>query len=305
MYKSESFGKGGMYAKVVADSIANGIRITTLELQYPRFIHAEFMTHRMFSRNASSSRAIPVDKLLEQIREQPAMPIHWGKNKPGMQAAEEQDTEVLLDYGIGHNYSREEAWLEAANWSRIHAKGFSDAGYHKQIVNRLTEPFQFIKVVVTATEWENFFNLRLHPDAQPEIYELARIMADAMDNCEPEELGRFDSHLPYVTEKDRFYGQSFGHQYQKLSAARCARVSYQNHDKSDPDIEKDIKLHDMLQEAGHMSPFEHQASPMEDPRCLEVYNPAVQWEAGITHVDSNQDLWSGNFRGWIQYRKTL
>lgn len=305
MYKSKYKGKGGISAKVVAHSEFAGTEIHTLELKYPRFIHAEFMTHRMFSRNASSSRAIPVKKLLEQIAEQPAMPIHWGKNQPGMQAREECDekVEVVAYEDTSAFISREDAWKEIATESSYYAGWFSEAGYHKQIVNRLTEPYQFIKVVVTATEWDNFFKLRLHEDAQPEIYELARCMFEAMEASDPSYLEEDEWHLPYVTNEEvlMYSNSSIA---RKLSVARCARVSYQNHDKSDPDYVKDMELHDMLLNAGHMSPFEHQATPMPLEPIRLVVN-GIAFEDGITHFDKTGVAWSGNFRNFIQYRQIL
>jgi thymidylate synthase ThyX len=78
-------------AKIIADSISEseyGDRITTFELEYPRFIHGELMTHRLFSRNAASSRAIPINKMMDQVLTAPAMPVEWGLNKSGMQAEE-------------------------------------------------------------------------------------------------------------------------------------------------------------------------------------------------------------------------
>lgn len=304
MYRSEYKGKGGIESKVVEHSEYAGTEIYTLELKYPRFIHAEFMTHRMFSRNASSSRAIPVDKLLKQIEEQPAMPIHWGKNQPGMQAREECDEKVeIVSYEDTSAFiSREDAWKEIATESSYYARWFSEAGYHKQIVNRLTEPYQFIKVVVTATEWDNFFKLRLHKDAQPEIYELARCMFEAMDKSDPKYLEEDEWHLPYVKDDEiEMYTDSMCRQ---LSTARCARVSYQNHDKSDPDYVKDMELHDILLNAGHMSPFEHQAKPMPFEPVKLVGN-GVLLEDGVTHFDKDGYAWSGNFRNWVQYRQLL
>ena len=289
MYKSEYKGKGGIEAKVVAHSEYAGTEIHTLELKYPRFIHAEFMTHRVFSRNASSSRAIPTDKLLKQIAEYPAMPIHWGKNQPGMQAREE-----LPDGSI--------EWLNAAVDASKYARSFNQAGYHKQIVNRITEPYQFIKVVVTATEWDNFFKLRLHEDAQPEIYELARCMFEAMQNSDPKYLEEDKWHLPYILEGERI--QVPVEILRRASVGRCARVSYQNHDNTKPLIEKDISLHDMLLDAGHMSPFEHQAKPMPlEP--VWIQDGGVVFESGVTHLDKLGIPWSGNFRNFIQYRQIL
>ena len=290
------YGKGGIFVKVVADSVHNGARLTTLSCHYHRFIHSEVMTHRMFSRNASSSRAIPVKKMLERVRESPAMPIHWGKNKPGMQANEECHKEVMLvENDQSFELHREAAWQTVAEQSVENADAFDEAGYHKQIVNRLTEPFQFIDVLITATEWDNFFNLRLHPDAQPEIYELARRMKEAMDDSTPRELLPGQWHTPYA-------GKAISDLEERrlASAGRCARVSYLNHDQTYPVVSKDVELAKRLLEAGHMSPFEHQATPIVPRTYHETMSGG--WERGVTHMDLDLNLWSGNFQGWVQYR---
>lgn len=286
-------------AKIITHSIANNIELITMELNYPRFIHSEVMTHRMFSRNASSSRAIPVEKVIEQVRNSPAMPIHWGKNQPGMQARQE-----VLDIDTVKGI-----WLSARVQAVDAAEWLMEENVHKQIVNRITEPFQWIKVIVTATEWDNFFKLRDHPDAQPEIQELARCMKKAMQLSKPTPLVAGEWHLPYINEDEICMAQvGYTKPYCinlddliKCSVARCARVSYNNHDNSSPDIEKDIALADRLLEAGHMSPFEHIATPMEEDNCIHP----EEWELGVTHMDCNKKLWSGNFRGWIMYRKLL
>src|SRR3990167_7019338 len=162
--------KKNISAIIVADSISrDGHRITTFELEYPRFIHAEFMTHRHFSTNAASSRAIPVKTQLQTIKGNTAHPIHWGANQ---------------------------AWMEARNHAILFADRFNDAKYHKQIVNRLTEPFSHIKVVCTATEYDNFFWLRCHPDAQPEIQELANQMFALRKESVPDVLEEGEWHLP-------------------------------------------------------------------------------------------------------------
>lgn len=280
-------------AKIIADSIStNDVRITTMELNYPRFIHSEFMTHRMFSRNASSSRAIPVEKMLEQVQQSPAMPIHWGKNQPGMQASEE-----IPQIGVV-----KQLWQYASKDARYWTDQLHKQSVHKQVANRLLEPFQYIKVIVTATEWDNFFKLRLHEDAQPEMMVLAEHMQAAMDNSVPAALQHGEWHLPYIG--DLAYGDDEWYPFTteqaiKCSVARCARVSYLNHDNSNPSIEKDIDLYNKLLEAGHMSPFEHQATPMR----ADSFN--VHAEDGITHEDRYGNLWSGNFRGWIMYRQAL
>jgi len=281
-------------AKVICDSISpSGVRLTTLELQYHRFVHSEMMTHRMFSRNASSSRAIPTTKMLEQIRSNPAMPIHWGKNQAGMQAREEL-TEIEIDVVKSD-------WNYASKRMTEIATLMSEMDLHKQVVNRLLEPFQWIKVIVTATEWDNFFKLRLHKDAQPEMMVLAEHMKKAMDESIPVELQPGDWHLPYVDLGDFDDSGDPISEAIKCSVARCARVSYLNHDNSAPDTTKDIALADMLLEAGHMSPFEHQGTPMDFAK--DTFELA--WEDGITHKDRDNNFWSGNFRGWIQHRQLL
>ncbi len=293
-----------MEVKIVADSISEaGIRITTMELTYERFIHSQFMTHRMFSRNAQSSRAIPTAKQIELIRDLSSP--HFLKNKAGMQAGEEfKDWEH--DYAVKY-------WNQACDYAIAQAEVMLDLGVHKQWVNRLLEPFATIKVVVTATEWDNFFNLRLHHDAQPEIQELSQLMKSAMDESKPNFLHNDEWHLPYVTYDDMYEcstgGTIFEHFQKKLpliSAARCARVSYLNHDNSNPNIENDLSLAERLlkgSDVGHFSPFEHQAKPMDSN---DFYGMVLKnKKCGVTHVDVNGNCWSNNFRGWIQHRALL
>jgi hypothetical protein len=280
--RGHATGLGGMSAKVLAASGTSGHLcdrpVYTLELRYQRFIHAEFMTHRQFSRNASSSRAIPVAKLIEQVRNDPAMPIHWGKNQPGMQA----NTEVDGDVKLGAIAEWRRAAMSAADYAEVLS---GDMQLHKQIANRILEPYMFMSVVVTATEWDNFFELRCHPDAQPDIQELAYCMAAAMSSCKtvyrkaaPFSYDDAESwHLPYVTDEERSLYRP------KLliaaSAARCARVSYLKHDGTTSSIAEDLKLfHRLVGSAPmHASPIEHQAYASGHERF-------------------------GNFVGWGQFR---
>lgn len=262
-------------AKVIEDSTCEaGVRLTTLQIRFQRFILPEFNTHRVFSRNFSSSRAIPVKKMLEMVRNEPAMPVHWGANQPGMQArAELADEEREM---------AQSSWKLAANLAADSAEALAGLGLHKQVANRVLEPFLWVSGVVTATEWDNFFALRDHPDAQPEIRALAQEMAFAMCKSEPTFREYGEWHLPYVSRQER---QDLSIEVQlKVSSARCARVSYLNHDGTNPDIEKDIDLHDKLVGANppHMSPVEHQAQAGDSPNS-----------------------WYGNFRCWKQYRKNL
>lgn len=291
-------------AKIVCDSISQtGIRLTTLELQFHRFILPEFNTHRMFSRSAASSRAIPVKRMLEQVRESPAMPIHWGKNQPGMQAREECNNLVTMDWDYYNDCectgTRESAWKEGADNAVSKARAFGFAGYHKQVVNRLLEPFQWIKVIVTATEWDNFFKLRVHKDAQPEIMLLAKHMKEAMDNSTPTELIPGQWHLPYITNEDCL--KTTTDNFVKLSVARCARVSYLNHDASSPNVDKDIALADRLLKDGHMSPFEHCCTPLE----WVTNKDGLGFPLGANMMDIYGNYWSSNLKGWAMYRNLV
>lgn len=262
-------------AEVICDSVSpSSVRITTMQLRYPRFIHAEFMTHRMFSRNASSSRAIPVKRLIQDVMEDPAVPIHWGMNQKGMQADEENRARV-------GSYSREEAWMMARQRAVDMALRFSEAGYHKQVVNRLIEPFAHINVVVTATEWSNFFKLRDHQDAQPEMRALAVAMKTAMAESTPHPATYGSWHLPYI---DRVHDNHLLlSDCIKASVARCARVSYLTHSGLRPSIDDDLALYDRLVGATppHASPAEHQAVPT-------IYSG-----------------FNANFRGWISHRSLM
>lgn len=290
-----------IHAKIIEDSISGaGKRITTFQLLYPRFIHAELMTHRVFSRNASSSRAIPVKKMIQMVREEPAMPIHWGKNQPGMQAKEE----------IQHVGAAQDIWLRAARNAANIAEEFEQIGLHKQVANRILEPFQHISVVLTATEFSNWFELRVHPDAQPEIQELATQMQELMMSSIPRSLEQYDWHLPYITEADWGLARVYAKRARitrdepgkdeiqellcKVSAARCCRVSYLKHDGTRSSIEDDLDLCEKLVGAKplHASPFEHQATP--DLYIKDM--GAGHWRYPELH---------GNLTGWIQYRKLI
>lgn len=263
---------------IVADSISPaGARITTFQLKYPRMVHAEVMTHRMFSRNASSTRAIPTAKMIEWIKKDPAMPVYWGKNQKGMQATEE-----LTDYSIAE---AKRVWLMARDEAVIRAENLMEIGVHKQIASRILEPWAHINVVLTATSFDNFFALRCHPAAMPEIQVLAVKMARAYRDNIPVRMCNSDWHLPYVSREELGSIWDAGHNKvfdtaRAISTARCARVSYKTFDGNTPDIASDIDLHDKLRDNGHWSPFEHPAMCMDG------------------HV-------SGNFRGWGQYRELL
>lgn len=297
------------FAQILADSVNTlGERLTTFLLTYPRIIHDEFMTHRVFSRNAASSRAIPVQRMIDDVMRDPVLPVWWGKNQSGMQANEE----------ISPEYKRDAVsqWLAARDRAVSSARILTEYGVHKQIANRLLTPFMWITVIVSSTEWENFFGLRQdeeipenqyirHQDsitlpqdkmflntsarvsfnpqfpAQPEIQVIAYLARVLYRSSVPVVKGFGDYHLPLVERNDiESLRDSFNvPDIIKISVGRCARVSYLTH-QGVRDPQADIELHDRLMISGHWSPFEHVAYA----------------KTGIV---------SGNFHGWEQYRKSF
>ena len=295
-------------AKVIAHSRASGAPdLITLEARYPRFIHAESKTHRVmsiddaevefmqeislmddekFSRNASSSRAIPTDKLIMSALLDCAMPVEWHYNEPGMQG-----TTVMSDADADEARM---LWLEARDHAVMVARRMRGVNPHKQVINRLLEPFTHITTLITSTEWTNFFDLRCHPDADPTMRALAEAMRDAIEMSEPVASPyRNFWHLPYISDAEGIFewcDQNFDSPYSipevlaMISAARCARVSYLTHSGEKPDIDKDLALARRLLESRHLSPFEHQG--IADPEHLRQCEHA-------------------NFTGWAQFRQMV
>jgi thymidylate synthase ThyX len=279
--------------------------LTTLLLRYPRWIHAELMTHRVFSRNSASSRAIPIKKLIQDVIDNPAVPLFWGKNQPGMQAFEETDElistwklkETFTDdnESLGFSptyskikYSNEEAWLNARDFMVDFAKQFADSGYHKQIVNRLLEPFAHITVLVSSTEWDNFLELRNHPDAEPHIELLAKEILKCLENGPIQNLDPDEWHMPFITKDDE---NSFEkNDLIKMSVSKCASTSYKTVDGFDMSMEKSIDIFNKLivSKPMHASPAEHVAR-------ADYYTDAG-WLLPQTH---------GNFNGFSQLRHLI
>jgi hypothetical protein len=320
-------------AKIITDSVGrHSPRLTTILTRSPRWIHAEGRTHRRLrmneevefelrtpspmedpnlSRNASSSRALPVAKMIEDVLNDPAIPVYWGANQKGMQADEESSTLVSMPGRDGNMvYTREQAWLLARDNAVAAARAFSEAGYHKQLVNRLLEPFSHINVLWTGTMWTNFFGLRIHADAEPHIRMLAKAMKDAMDASTPKLLEPGEWHLPFVLGSDRSHAEfHFKHAARdakqrfidedltKLSVARCASLSYRTVDDRLMTRDDAWRLFDKLLGAQpiHASPAEHQAKVDERQEA----------KAGSDAYWFNEEL-SGNLGpGWVQFRKTL
>jgi thymidylate synthase ThyX len=303
-------GLWGIKATIIADSISpGGVRMTTMEIEYPRFILAELNTHRMLSKNSASSRAIPVAAMHEQISNNPATPVFWGKNQPGMQAKEQLEG-LLLDMA-------KVAWRNGMESAIDTAQYLASLGLHKQIANRVTEPWMMMKTVISSTEWANLWHLRDHDDAQPEFHELARVMRQAYNASTPSILYPAEWHVPYVNSyrslinNELLYSNETGEditvvEARILSASCCAQVSYR---KNDPSQEKAEKIFRQLIESEpcHASPVEHQATPMRTwmYETTSVKTLGHLRSLGVTHMDTNYSLWSGNLRGWIQFRKLI
>lgn len=276
-----------MTAKVsiLADSIGHDSpRLLTIQAEYARFIHPEVLRHRPMSHSVASSRAIPTRRLLRRVLDNPAEPISWGRNQAGMQAGDELEGWRLA--------ATRGAW-HGAKWAALGCAWIAmKAGAHKQVVNRIIEPWTHTVEIVTATEeaWKNFFKLRIHGAADPTIHDLAIRIRSHVRSSIPDLLDTGSWHLPLVTKEER---ANFSVEItRRISAARCARVSYLNHDKSKPQIGTDLELADRLMRDHHWSPFEHQATP---DIMFSVPAPGG-WKEPQLH---------GNLTGWVQFRKQL
>lgn len=295
--------------------------LSTLLLRYPRWIHAEGRTHRLLdigedfqvsvptpslmecddlSRNAGSSRALPVEKLIQDVLDDTAVPLYWGKNIAGMQAHEELPPHIVEEAKIQWFKARDAA-IEVAR--RMASLAIDEdtgqvVGAHKQIINRLLEPFSHITVVVSATEWSNFLALRDHPDAEPHIAMLAREVRKCLereDDIQTLDPGAW--HTPFITggEYEGAWASDQEDLLIKLSVARCASTSYKTVDGFDMTLERAIALHDKLVSATplHASPAEHVAQADER---IGAHGDGWPWAHSNEH---------GNFSGFRQYRKQL
>jgi hypothetical protein len=326
--------------RVLADSISpTGDRLTTILGTYPRKIHSEIMTHRILSKCSASSRAIPVEKMLANIENDPVVPIWWGKNEPGMQAWAEVEDKA----------SAEAWWREGLSMMVAHARRGHALGLHKQIVNRVVEPGMWITVVMSGTTWTNFEGLRCHKDAEPHFQRFAGMTMEAIAKSVPEKIPEGAWHLPFIQPEDVFIACSFIErlyeearrdkdeaQFKKdvdevlrrVSVGRCARVSYLTHDGK-RDLAEDIRLHDRLivQVPLHATPAEHVAMALDWPAWFKIQFENLARHSSKTLNVQRMDvrkrletsfgmsldelaveaalaqIQSGNFRGFRQYRK--
>jgi hypothetical protein len=291
-------------ARVLLDTVAlttGSKRLTTMEVTIHRFVLAELNTHRVFSRNSASSRAIPAHKQLQRVRDFPAIPVEWRAEQSGMEGGD-----LLPDSDAAIAETR---WLESRDWAVTEASAMHDIGVHKSVVNRLLEPFLWHNVIITSTEWSGFWAQRCSPHAQPEIRIAAEAMRAAYDASSPEMMAHVGEwHTPLiqpdedldfwyrkvveqtgvgpvsVSDDDAIWNAARDMR-NKVSAARCARVSYMTHDGV-RDIAKDLQLYGRLASAdpGHWSPLEHVARPLDEDQ-RDMGRPQ-----------------RGNLHGWHQLR---
>jgi len=334
--------------KVLADSISDrDIRLTTVEATYPRLIHSELMTHRVFSRNSASTRAIPLATQVANLLHNPFIPEKFGINQPGMQSfrhlsgmKHEQAVEIwlsgrdralttaldlvlgreamadVLDYDPKTEYANGATLIEEFSYIKdmlpkssntIDLSETSMLNVHKQLAGRGLEAYMWHTVIITATEWDNFIGLRVHPDAQGEIATSARLTQIAIDTSSPRPLQAGEWHLPLVDPDE------FDNEFDAIraSAARCAAVSYNRHETRNP--AKEFERYNDLRSGGHMSPLEHQATPFDDIDWLVADTQHVVTQDLLAvhalgkhynkHLENTEFL--GNFRGWVQHRKQV
>lgn len=276
-------------AKVIADSVSpDGVRLTTVQATMHRFVLAELNTHRVFSRNSASSRAISFKKQFTRVQNDPAIPVSFPAEQKGMQGGEELPFKERL--------LAEDVWRNAANDAATYAQQLHELGVHKSVANRLLEPFLLHTVVITSTAWENFFNQRCDDAAQPEIKVVAEAIRDAMGESEATEKDLGDWHLPYTDDLQGFDT----HDLKRISAARCARVSYETQEGT-RDPQADLDLFDRLMEGSngviHWSPLEHVATPCRDNR---QFRGSVRNTSATILTEHLPKV--GNLLGWMQFR---
>lgn len=292
-------------AKVLAKSVSpQGKVVCTWEVTVHRYVWAQVLTHRDLSRNAMSSRACSVPKMQEALT---AVPIHWGKHQSGMQAYSENESMINFR---GEYYTREQAWNLGKEFSSELAMAFHEAQYAKQIVNRITEPYQMIKAVMTSTDMDNFYWLRLANDPQHEIRELSRKMKESFDAKAAKRLKKGEWHVPYVKTHrhtlvaggELTYHSQDGEELtveeaKQVSASSIAQVSYRDIDSSKDKAETVFTKLGVGTDRVHSSPFESVLTPMTDETTFET--------EGVTSLHKVKGLMSGNSSGWIQYRHLL
>jgi hypothetical protein len=303
-------GKNGISAEMIAyscDTVCPDSKVMTVSVKYGLIIHAEFLRHRTLSRGVKSNRAIPMNIIRKEVLSDPYIPVWFGAVQRGM----------VSDREMKHKWFGKQVWLKSrylacgAHWLA------EKLGAHKEWANRLLNPWQWVRETITATEWDNLYNLRIHKDAQKDIRVVVELIEELSRKCEPEKLFHGWWHTPYVKHKydddgklqyiDNDGKQLTLEEAKKASAARCARSSYDKHDGTQVTLEQDLPLYEILVDCDpkHASPVEHQATPMVQPYNSILAEKSEPWENGLTHMDYDGNFWSGNLKGWVQHRQLL
>ncbi len=318
-------------AKVVLQSKHSftGKRMITFELEMPRIILAELNTHKILVRNCQSSRAVPIKSAIQQLLDgNHFVPSYWGKKQAGMSASEENNARIQLDEHM--SIPRERAWKDAMITMSSFARAFDEAGYHKQIAGRLLEPFMMVRVLLSGTEWDNLYNLRVHPTAEPHFRDLAIKMyqsslAETLKETDTIELYPGEWHLPYINydrnrKSEIVYLSKDGKvltldEAIHISLSCCAQTSYRKHDDSLEKAESIVSRLFGEDSPVHASPAEHLSSPSfresaftmtkSGHEYVTMLMDPMKWEKGITHIDREGKFWSAQFKNWIQYRQLI
>jgi hypothetical protein len=290
--------------------IQTGKEIITLLLEYPRAIHAQLLTHRVFSKNSSSTRAVPIEKAIQQIEENPAQFL-WTEKQKGMQGTLITEDDPLYQGAERiHSYAKE----SAVRMARCQ----DEAGIHKQNAGRYLEPFQNIKVLLTSTEWDNWDWLRVDADAQPEITQLANEIKLARENAVYTNLETDEWHIPFITRKRDAKGKLLYfhpdtnkelklNEAIEISLSCNAQTSYRVNDTSETKAKNIVGILFDGKKV-HASPSEHIASPIGliDTTGVGSFQEALDLlPEGVTHWDRKGTPWSGNFNRWLQYRQLI
>ncbi len=262
------------------------------------------MTHAMLNKNAASSRAIPIEKMISDVRHNPVVPARWGRNQKGMQSDNWLNTE--------ESERATNRWLYILEGVIKGVEGLDEEDHvHKQWANRPLEAWMHMTTLITGTEWPNFFNLRAHPDAHPDLQQLAYRALHCYDKHVPNPLGWGEWHVPFG---DRMPDGLSAEDQIKVATARAARLSYMTFE-NEINVAKDLELHDRLLASKHLSPFGHPAKaesskPAEWGELVEFANnddlatrEREYLQDLISRLDKNVKRDQGNLRGWTPYRK--
>lgn len=267
-----------MRTELILDSAYENSRVSTFTITLPKFLLQELNTHKTINKNAASSRALPFNKVLSLAS---FTPIFWSKNEKGMQGHESLNELESLE-AFTH-------WESAKSYAKKVASRLEKTGCHKQIVNRIVEPFTMATVIATSDKWPMFFALRCSEDVEPNLAFVATKMLRQYLESTPKILAPSEWHIPLIKPEENEFELE-----KKLvkSAARCARVSYVNFYGKDV-YEDDLRLHDMLLESKHMSPFEHQVQcqPSSHSGCYS--DPWVTYRSTVesySPIDFNERL---------------